>query len=120
MSPHIGAGLIGLSVDRDAFDGRLQVRAGGPAGAPLQSAVTSASIIRATEVLPLVPATWIDGYAELRRAEQVQQCADPGQARLDLGFRPALVQQMLDLQQGRDLVRGGNVLGIGRPVRPGS
>ncbi|CAG7024298.1 hypothetical protein PICSAR143_04493 [Mycobacterium avium subsp. paratuberculosis] len=54
------AGLIGLaSIEmRSTADCRcgLVVR-------PVRrcSAVTSASIIRATEVLPLVPATWMDG-----------------------------------------------------------
>src|ERR1700736_3884460 len=42
--------------------------------------------------------------AALRRAEQIQQRGDPGEARLDLGFRPALVQKVLDLQQRGDLV----------------
>jgi len=49
-----------LSVDRDAFGRRLQV---GLMVRPVRccSAVTRASTIRATEVLPLVPAMWIAG-----------------------------------------------------------
>ena len=103
-----------FSVDRDAFDGRLQVRAGGPAGALLQRGHQRVDHPRHRGLT--VGAGDVDRrIGQLRRAEQVHQCADPGQARLDFGFRPALIQQVLDLQQGRDLVRGGNCIGrLGR------
>ena len=42
----------------------------------------------------------------LRRAEQLHQRRDAGRARFELGLRPPLIEQMLDLEQRRDLVRG--------------
>ena len=57
---HVARRADRLSVDRDPFDGGLQVRAGGAPGAPV-NAVSSASTIRATDVLPLVPAMWMHG-----------------------------------------------------------
>ena len=48
----------------------------------------------------------VDGrIVVLRRAENVHQRRDTRQRRFDLGLGPALVEQMLDLKQRRDLVR---------------
>ena len=99
-----------LAVDRDAFHRRLQVGAGGATGALLQRGDQRVDHPRHRGLA--VGARDVDRrIAQLRRAEQIHQRADPGQARLDAGLRPALIQQVLDLQQGRDLVRGGSQSG---------
>ena len=68
-------------------------------------------MIRATDVLPLVPATWMLGYARCGEPSSSISAAIRVGARLDFGLRPALVEQVLDLQQRRDLVGVGPVSG---------
>ena len=58
------------------------------------------SIIRAVEVLPLVPVRWIDRVAALRVAEQLHERLDPVQRRVELRLGPAAQQGVLDLGVG--------------------
>ena len=100
-----------LSVDRDALGRRLQVRAGGAAGAPVQR--DQQGIDDARHRCLAVGTGDVDRRIRaLRRTEQLHQGRDAGRARFDLGLRPTLVEQVLDLQQCRDLVgsrlRGGH------------
>ena len=64
------------------------------------NARSSASIIRAVEVLPLVPVTWITGEARCGIAEQVDQRADPVQRRARSRAPGPLADQLeLDARQ---------------------
>ena len=102
---HVARGADRLAVDRDALDGRLQVRAGGAAGAPAEARSAARRPSGPPTSCRWCPAMWIARVAALRRAQQLHQRRDAGGARLDLGLRPALVQQVLHLKQRRDLVR---------------
>ena len=93
-----------LAVDGDAFHRGLQVRAGGAAGASMERGEQRVDhpghrrlAVRAADVDARV--------TTLRGAQDLHQCRDARGAGLDLGLRPALIEQVLDLQQCGDLVR---------------
>ena len=65
------------------------------------------SIIRAVEVLPLVPVRWIDRVGALRVAEQLHERLDPVQRGLEPGLGPAGQQGVLDLGVGLGEAGGG-------------
>ena len=69
---------------------------------------SSESIIRAVEVLPLVPATRITGYGALRVAEQVQQRPDPVERRVDLRLGPPGEERRLDLGESSSGLLAGS------------
>ena len=81
------------------------------------SSRSSASIIRAVEVLPLVPVRWIDGIGPLRVAEQVEQIDDP----VEVGDHPgreALLERLVDPGQRVDRRhRNSRARCVGRPPR---
>ena len=87
----VAARADGPAVDADPLDRRLQVRAGGAAGAPVQRGEQRVDHPRHRRLA--VGAGDVDRrVAALRRAEQVHQRRDAGERRLDLGFRPTLVE----------------------------
>ena len=86
------------AVDGDALDRRLQVRAGGAAGAAAERGQQCVDHPRHRRLA--VGARDVDRrIAALRRTEQLHQRRDAGRPRLHLGFRPTLIEQMLDLKQ---------------------
>ncbi|ETB48559.1 dihydrofolate synthase, partial [Mycobacterium avium 11-0986] len=115
----VATALVDDAVRDGLVDGQAEDFAG--TGIVITGSVVTAGAARTLFGRDLaVGARDVDGrVGALRRAQQVQQCADPGQAGLDLGLRPALVQQVFDLQQRGDLVRGGDRVGnvvLRRPV----
>ena len=100
------SGRDGLAVDRDALHGRLQVRARGASGAAVQR--RQQCVDHARDGGLAVGAGHVDArVAPLRRAEKLEQCTDAGGARVEFRFGPTLVEQVLDLQQRRHLIRSG-------------
>ena len=72
----------------DPLGHRRQVRGGVAPDAAARRRVSSASIIRAVDVLPFVPATRMTGYARCGDAQQVEELGDPVQRRCDPGLGP--------------------------------
>ena len=86
-----------LVVDRDALNGGLQMRAGGAAGAAVQGGQQRVDHARHRRLA--VGACDVNGrVTALRRSEQFHQRGDARGARFELGLRPTLVQDVLDLE----------------------
>ena len=99
-----------LVVDGDPLDRRLQMRAGGAPGALPERGQQRIDHPRDRGLA--VGAADVDGrIVALRGAEQLHQHFHPGRRGDRLALRPALIEQVVHLQQRRDLVEGRFGLG---------